>query len=390
MDLTSQATMQLGQTLAQMRALRGEINANTEALKRYNDIARRTQSNEMKNLGRAVKDGGPLGSFSDKIIKGGDMGGVFGRIAVAITAASMALRVYNAVVDANLERVRMVIQAQREMQKVTEDTRKAIDGMARKGEAQLPGFTKLAAAGGQAAIDDAEMVSSTGTATNDQANRGVAAIYNRFGNTKRSRNGVDIAMRGAMGGLDFEEVAQELTKYNASIDRPEVADRMLGQMLQRQTNRVGNPATLWQERMRNVDASGFIGRAREQAGERSVVAAAERDALMRTAPGQADAAEAKSPGTKILLETYKVQQEQLAAQQKIADAQPAIAAALANLGMLLGGEGSETQKLLRMRNAQAEGAGIPVDRSSGTSTPRPPNYMNMYGGMTPGIAPFGR
>jgi hypothetical protein len=62
------------------------------------------------------------------------------------------------------------------------------------------------------------------------------------------------------------------------------------------------------------------------------------------------------PAAALMTEWYREQAKALEAQRAAAEAQSTVAAAFQNLGLLFGGEGSETQKLLRMQSAL--GAGV--------------------------------
>lgn len=369
MTIEENATIDVAQVLQGLRAMAAGLNNVTTAMVKLNDTGEKTKRTMKENFkdgaAAASRAGGPAGSFTSKLLGGGAMEGVFGKLAVAVSLGALAFRSFQSAVDASLDRVRLMIEAQRSMRQVTEQADKAMENMAKRGEAQARGRTGAIAAGGQAAADDIEMVTSTGAATDEQATSGVAALYGRFGKTTRAKKGVDIAMRGALGGLDFNQVAEALTKLGPAIDNNDAVDRMLGRMSQRQTGRVGDPAEIWRERMQNINADPFLMEARNQQAARSGISKLERDAFMGAGLGQSDAAAAASPLTSFQVEANAKFDQMIAELKLAAEAQGTMAGLWADLF----GSGSFETQMRRALNARAEAGGMPTGEPRGAPNP---------------------
>jgi hypothetical protein len=359
MTIEENATLDVQQVLQGLRAMTAGLNNVTTAMTKLNDTGEKTKRTMKENFkdgaGVASRAGGPAGSFTSKLLGGGAMEGLFGKLAVAVSLGTLAFRGFQAAVDASLDRVRLMIEAQRSMRQVTEQTDKALENMAKRGEAQARGRTGAIAAGGQGAADDIDMVTSTGAATDEQATRGVASLYGRFGKTGRARKGVDIAMRGAMGGLDFDQVAEALTKLGPAIENNDAVDRLLGRMSQKQTGRVGDPAQIWRERMQNINADPFLMEARNQQAARSGIAGLERQAFMGSGLGQAEASAAASPRAVAENEAYIKLNQTMEELKKQAEAQGVVNGFLADI---FRPEGSFNTQLRRLIDAQAEARGV--------------------------------
>lgn len=358
-EVQGAASLDVNQVVQGLRQLKTGLDQLTSGMIRLNtesDKTKRTLKDTFKDAGQAAgKAGGPLGSWSSKLFGGATMDGAFSRVAVGLSLVTVGMRSYQAVVDAAIERTRLFVAAQKEVREVADQAANATDQMARRGEAQARSRTELVAVGGSAAAEDADMVASTGAATFDQAQQGVATIYGRFGRGVRARNAVDIAMRGAMGGLDFGEVAKELTRHGGAIDDPGMADRLLGRLAMRQTGGRGNPEEVWAERMRNINADAFLVEARAQASARSAVPGFERQAFMGANLGQKDAAFAANPQAFFENEAFKRFTQSVEDLKKMAEAQGTMGRVIADI--FQPGGSFETQ-ISRLQNARAESMGL--------------------------------
>jgi hypothetical protein len=380
--IEASGSIDVTQMVSALRLLKTELDGVSRSLGGINnngDKAKRTlQDNFRESAKVAGKAGGPAGGFISKLSSGAGMDDIFGRLAVGVSLATLAFKGYQAAIDASLTRTQLLIAANKDLRNETDQTDKAVESLAKRGEAQAAGRTALIAAGGQRAAADADMVSSTGAATPDQAQRGTATLYGRFGDTDRARNAVDIAMRGAMAGLNFEEVANELTKLGRSIDDSSHSDRLLGRMVQRQTGGRGDPEELLRGRLGNLNTDDFIKKAREQAGVRSAIPGIERTAFLGSDVARKDLAEASGPGAAIASESFKKLEQTMDDLRQLSKAQGPVMGFLADI---FKPEGSfETQlRRIAIANAEARGIGEPVYKGP-TLNQAVPNFdLNNFG-----------
>jgi hypothetical protein len=373
MTIEENATLDVAQVLQGLRAMTAGLNNVTTAMTKLNDTGEKTKRTMKENFkdgaGVASRAGGPAGSFTSKLLGGGAMEGIFGKLAVAVSLGTLAFRGFQAAVDASLDRVRLMIEAQRSLRQVSEQADKAMENMAKRGEAQARGRTGAIAAGGQYAAEDIDLLAKTGLVTHEQATAGVTALYGRYGKTARAEKGVDIAYRGAQAGLDFDQVAEALTKMGPAIENTAAVDRMLGRMVQKQTGRVGDPTEILHERLQNINADPFLMEARKQQAARSGIAGLERQAFMSAGLGQKEAAEAANPLSAFLVEA-NIKFDQMIAELKLAaTAQGNISAVMADVF----GQGSFETQMRRALNARASAAGLPVD-----NTPSPAQRASSF------------
>jgi hypothetical protein len=369
-DVQGSAALDVAQVVAGLRQLKTGIDSLTNGMTRLNtesDKTKRTLKDTFKDSAQAAgKAGGPVGSWSSKLLGGASMGDAFGRVAVGLSLVTVGMRAYQSVVDAAIDRTRLFINAQNDMRNTADQTDKALENMARKGESQARSRTDLIAVGGKNAADDADMVTSTGAASFESASKGVAAIYGRFGDTARAKNAVDLAMRGAMGGLDFAEVSQELTRHGGAIDDSSQADRLLGRMAKRQTGARGKDEEVWQGRMANINADAFLMEARAQASARSGIPGLERNAFMGAGLGQKDAAFASDPKTFFENEAFKKIAQAIEDLKKLAETQTGLSRVLADVFQP---GGSHQTQLDRLINATAKAQGTYVEPPTPTYNP---------------------
>lgn len=369
-EVQGSASLDAAQVVAALRQMKTGIDTLTSAMtvldKKGNEVKRTLKDAFKDGAQVAGKAGGPLGSWSSKLLGGVGMDGVFGRIAAGLSVATVGFRAYQSVVEAAIDRTRLFIEAQKDVRNVAEQTDKAMENMAKRGEAQEKSRADLVAVGGKNAADDADMVASSGAASYESASQGVATIYGRFGDTARGKNAVDIAMRGAMGGLDFAEVAKELTRHGGAIDDSSMADRLLGRMAQRQTGGRGNPEDTWRSRMANINADPFLMEVRNQSSARSIVPGLERGAFMTARLGQQDAAMAANPGAFFENEAFKKFTQTVDDLKKLAEAQGTPARVIADI--FQPGGSFETQ-ISRLVNANARARGVEAQPRESTFNP---------------------
>ncbi len=358
-DVQANASLNNAQVVAALREIRVGIDANTRSMVLLNtqsERTKRTLRDTFKDGAQAAsKGGGPIGSYSSKILGGASMDGAFGRIAAGLGVISFGFRAYDSVVAAAIDRTRLFIESQKDVRNVADQTDKALENMAKRGESQARARTDLIAVGGKNAADDADMVASSGAASFDSANKGVATIYGRHGDTVRAKRAVDIALRGALGGLDFAEVAQELTRHGGAIDDGDQADRLLGRMAMKQTGARGNPQEIWQSRMANINSDAFLTEARTQGANRSVIPGLERTAFMSAGLGSKDAAAAANPGAVFESESFKKFTQSVDDLKKLAESQTGAARIIADVFQP---GGSFQTQVDRMTNANARARGL--------------------------------
>ena len=386
--LATTASLDVGQVLRCLRDMKSGIDANTESLRRFNstsDNTRKKLQDNFRNAGSvANRAGGPVGSFTGKILSAGSMDGMFSRMAAGVALGAAAIRAYSAVVDMAVERARLFINAQNEIRQTVEKANQALDAQAKNGEAQAPQRFALIAAGGENASRDADMVASIGTASPEESVKGVTMLYERFGDTPRAKKAVDMAMRGSMAGLSFTDVASQLTKMGNAIDDTDNVDHVLGRMVQEKTGRRGDPKEIMRERLRNVQADEYLTKARDSQAKRSEITKLERDRFMQRDTVSKEISEAKDPLSGLQLENFKKLNDTMDELKKLAEAQGPVLGFMANI---FKPEGSFETQMKRLSIANAQANGLPTKDS--TPTPVPQNHwMSIYPG--PQIAPFGR
>jgi hypothetical protein len=328
------------------------------------DKAKRTLKDTFKDSAQAAsKAGGPLGSWTSKLFGGASMGDGFGRIAVGLTLAAAGAKMFTGQVERAVAQSLLLLKVQRDLREDAARANNELNSMAARGEKQAGGLVPMVAVGGKNAMDDLSMVTSTGVDQGSAA-KGIAALYGRFGDSERAKRAVDIAMRGEMGGLPFEEVADELTRHGGAIDDSTQSDRLLGRLAMKKTGTRGNPEEIWAERMKNLDSNAFIKKAREDQGKRSVVDEKEREAFMGRSPVGQDL-RAADPVSAAANERYKRDEQEMADLATVGKAAREAVGGLGilvewakNLGLLFGGDGSLQNQLEAAQRRRAEALGV--------------------------------
>jgi hypothetical protein len=366
-EIQGDASLDVQQVLAGLRQLQTGITGVTNGMMRLNtegDKAKRTLKDTFKDSAQAAsKAGGPLGSWTSKLFGGASMGDGFGRIAVGLTLAAAGAKMFTGQVERAVAQSLLLLKVQRDLREDAARANNELNSMAARGEKQAGGLVPMVAVGGKNAMDDLSMVTSTGVDQGSAA-KGIAALYGRFGDSERAKRAVDIAMRGEMGGLPFEEVADELTRHGGAIDDSTQSDRLLGRLAMKKTGTRGNPEEIWAERMKNLDSNAFIKKAREDQGKRSVVDEKEREAFMGRSPVGQDL-RAADPVSAAANERYKRDEQEMADLATVGKAAREAVGGLGilvewakNLGLLFGGDGSLQNQLEAAQRRRAEALGV--------------------------------
>lgn len=366
-EIQGDASLDVQQVLAGLRQLQTGITGVTNGMMRLNnegDKAKRTLKDTFKDSAQAAsKAGGPIGSWTSKLFGGASMGDGFGRITVGLTLAAAGARAFTGQVERAVQQSMLLLKVQRDIRESNERANNELNSMASRGEKQAGGLVPMVAVGGKNAMDDLSMVTSSGVDQGSAA-KGIAALYGRFGDSERAKKAVDIAMRGEMGGLNFDEVADELTRHGGAIDDESQSDRLLGRIAMRKTGTRGNPEEVWRERMKNLDSNAFTKKAREEQGLRSGVAEKEREAFMGRSPARLDLQSA-DPKSAAENERFKREEQEMADLAAVGKAAREAVGGLGilvewakNVGVLFGGAGSLQNQLESAQRIRAEAAGL--------------------------------
>jgi hypothetical protein len=357
-DLTSQASLQLGQTLTGLRQLRTEIETTEKSVRRYNEATKtlqqtqaRASTSTSKDFGKSIQNGGQLGSFSNKIIQGGSMDGVFGRISVAVTAAAASMRLFSAASDISVDRARMLTQALERQRQVVEQADRVMQAQAGAGLSQPGAQADFAALGPEA--QEALKRASKKTDSGDAA-EAIKLIFGKFGAGEKANDMVNLAMRGLKGGLSMTEVAQEVTRKGSTVNNPE---QFLGGMARRKYGRFGDDTEIWQEREDNVANSELAKANRAAAEERAKQEEIERKRAIEraAADAQRETAKAANPLSAKQNEDYLARErEKKALQNEIDATMPIVRFFETWLGL-----GAVTE-LKKINIADASAAGFPI------------------------------
>lgn len=385
-DVQGSASLDVAQVVAGLRQLKTGIDSITNGMTVLNqkgDQVKRTLKDTFKDSAQAAgKMGGPLGSWSSKLFGGASMGDGFGRIAVGLSLATVGFRAYQSVVDAAIERTRMFVAAQKEVRDIADQTDKAMDSMAKRGEAQAESRLKVIAFG-KNAESDADMMASDGLMSQQEANEAAAILYGRFGDSEMAKAGVDTVMRGAHGGLDPIRVAKELIKHGNVLTDSSQSDSMLGWMAMEDSGAQGDPEEIWKNRMSNFKNSPYAQAVWRNRADRSGIPGLERSAFMTAGLGAKDAAQAANPQAFFENEAFKKFSQSVEDLKKMAEAQGPAARILADVFQP---GGSFQTQLDRMINANAEARGLKSDAGGFN-----PNQTFPTGPYDPrGFGPFGR
>lgn len=357
--------------------------------------AAREQDRATRDLGRnaqntlktAGKLGGPLGGITGQLAAGVGMGDGFGRAAVGLTLAATALRAFSVVMERGTENLKQSLEIAGKMREAREAGARGRDQLADRGLAQEDAFRAMLARGGDPRTAD-EIAARTGSTIADaqeayaealrsgpqtaKALLEIAAVLRSRGDVSSLAAGVSaaradpVAMAMAQGGQIAGHARDRLLAAGGRRDGPlpsEVADltplaAAIGSILRRGGDPTAQP-TVADLAHRQVSIENFsLIRAAEGArrvGQSVDLAARGEAAANAVGVAQDRATAALSPESAAVTALNKTLDQQREVLEKLAASQNVVAAALANLGLLFGGQGSQQQQLNRFDINRARG-----------------------------------
>jgi len=234
-DLQNTITTKLGNTPAAMDLIAGKLRAIGAETAKAVRQARDLQIALSKSLGRAVsagaaeagksiqqfgqamqKIGGPGGGILGQILGGAGMSPGFARLAAAMGVAALAGKAFSAVANRMGEDARKAAQGQLELVEALRKAKEASEKTAEAGVAHADPRRQLLAAGGQEAVDMAREATRRGVAPQD-ADRGVAGIYGRYGPGPKARAAVNVAIAATGVGVPFAVAADSVAESGADL-----------------------------------------------------------------------------------------------------------------------------------------------------------------------------
>jgi hypothetical protein len=328
-NISSTVTSNMGPALRAVQALKAKFaelgvvirNAGNQA----NTLAKKVIT--AGNIGKAgqslSKAGGAAGGFGSNVLGSFGISGTFGRIAVAAGLAAVAARTFLAVQEANLDRTRKTIDAEKQLGDARERGRKEIEKQARAGEAQAPLIRKVFGIGGEGAVNLVDSVTKGGLVNQQDASEGILLALKEFDRQDVGQV-VNLANELVAVGGNFTEVIKEFSKGPKDIagiygSQTRVARDLLGA----NTSTDYEVEKLLQRRLRASASNRYLESTRNATGIRSQEAGIERDRATTESVGLAktDLAKARDPVSASLVELNITQSQQLQAMERMVASQ---------------------------------------------------------------------
>ena len=387
-DLQANATLEMTQVLSAIRALAGGIKmldaATLQLNKSQQDYASKA-GKTFKELGALIGKIPGLGGLKEIFDHAQNGSALFARLGVALSVAGIAFGAYSAVVQANINRVKSYNEALRQTLDMTLKVRDAQDQQAKAGLAQnTTSYRKAVGLGGQGALDAAKKLQASGNFTNEEALKAVGKLIARFGPGKATNEGLSGLANGSKVGLDLDDMLDAYTRAGTSMGIPGQADNINSVLFSKdrafglgQTNPEAYRDALARSRgdaFQNAAAGDAVTSSQIPAGQRAQAIATGQRTV------GAEVADALAPGQAAQTAAFRELSMKLNDLGRLADAQGGIASAIANFGMIFGGEGSFNQQRLRLMgqtgNAQFGSPTTPVPYEAAPATP---NAFNLGG-----------
>lgn len=385
-DLQSTLSMRLDGTLQPLDAMASKTTIVDKAVAKLHRTSRDYQQDAGKpfklageHANRSGKDvqefghalarlRGPLGELAHRSTSGAGMEGTLGRVAVAAGLLGIAYGALNKVAEVRAERVRAAIDAEDRLAKAMESGAASARAHGLAGLGQDGVIRGVVGAGGREAKRVAQTAAQEYGIGEDEAYRGVGATYSRKvqSPTERSRI-VSAAGEFAKAGGSFEEGVRSILESPALLSRirtPNYASDAISDVGSRlyQKHVTGSEIGASTDNLRYAQAQiasdPYLAKATEATRLKNQTADADRKQVIN---GEATAAlrlaltEAVSP---LAVELGKLGREralQTEALTRLADSQGPLLRLIANLGMLIGGNGSSRNQLERFQGATGTG-----------------------------------
>lgn len=360
--IQSKVTADLSLGVRAVQKLKTEFSALGVVVRKVQDGTRKLAQGLRKDLsgknvnqaGQALgKAGGKGGAFSSQILGGAAGQGGFARLAVGAGLASLAFKAFSMVIEAGLDRVRKLIEAEKALNNVRTTAQKELDSHAKAGESQAGDQRLLLALGGDLAKRLADAVTGTGVVERGAAAKGVQRVFQEAPEDHRLAT-IVLANEFAQLGVDFNR-AIDMILAGPGVAHPDAGnatarriarselgftgtDSDVDRQMDAARGRVRGDRFVEANRRARITDSEIGEIERDRSAERSEELA--REALIRT----------KAPEAVLMGQLFKAQQEQLGELQRLATEQGKVMGFMSNI---FRPEGSFETQMRRLVNAQA-------------------------------------
>jgi hypothetical protein len=252
-DLQGTITSDASQALAALRKIRGELDGIAAATDKVN----RKTADYQKQVKVGAKAGFKAtgqGALGRDVFEGLGAGGWGGRLAVGIGVVGFAWTALSKVMEANVERTRQAITAERELQRARAEGVKTKEAQGRAGLAQGEGRRKAIALGGPDAQEAINTLVQSGDLSEGEAVKTVETVFGRLGpgrsgsgekrddprNQARRDRIMAFASAFAQGGFSPTDFATEAMTRPQAFDSDDSALRFSRRYYAAQTGRRGD------------------------------------------------------------------------------------------------------------------------------------------------------
>lgn len=363
-DLQTRLLTDLGQSLTALDRVTDRIGKMEARTRQANRAMRDLQQQASKgltvgegfaNTGKALNRVG--GGVFGRVLGGAGMDGIFGKLAVGAGIAAVAFRVFSSVMEQNLDRVRAATEAHKEYTKAIESGQKIIEGQVKAGLARAPMHRKLLAAGGTAAVEEANRVAGEGILSVDDAESVTQQAFARYGNKPgRALQAIRSVSNLVAAGMSTSDATSKVLEGHGLLDNPTNAARLETSIYDGSTKRPGSYA----QAGANLSVRGgdmLLDAAQVANQSKAKIAGIEtaRAGQDRGITARREAESAVDPVITALADMKDARESLLAAQQRVAFSENNFSTILKDLGGLLGGQGSERSRLENQRKAFGDG-----------------------------------
>ena len=349
---------------------------------------------QLYEVGHAARmAGGPLGELAHKFTGGLRFAGPLAGVAVAAGVASFGLEIYNKIAERHVEQVRQQIEA---VEKLSDELyqvdRKAKEGALSSAESNAGPERKMAARGGKEAEDLVNRIADSGQGIERKDIRqAVTKSYDLKGEIRAAavRAAQTVAASGEMTMTEAMDTIASSPAIQARLHRKKdenqanvgpAAERIILESRHLAPTRE-NLFQARQELGANTNAgdeTGVFAATNQIIGNENLVETRNRKNLtsgVAVAESERKTKRDLNPFTAKLDDLRRSNEIAAEANRKVADAQSAFAAALAEFGKKFGGAGSEQTKARRAANranaTEAEGAREAADYENQPPTNTP-------------------
>jgi hypothetical protein len=359
-DIQSKVVMDPAQALQGYDALTSKQQRLNRAVEQGNRAAKdyqKTMGKSFRDAGQAAtRAGGVVGSTGGQILGSAGADSAFGRIGVAVGLAAFSFKALTAVTEHRIAVERSAIEQ-------TQKLGAALDAAGKSGGQQgvsaIPlgqQVRSLMATGGN--IDDAAKLADKLAIPIEDAVRGLTEI-NRKTSTTAEREGAirEASILSSAGSMSFSEAASGLTSKGSLKQMFDAGPGVAGAALLRSRGEKTTASELADFAPRVLAQSEGVGQLDQIQRDRNKIALAGLDHLKNGDAAKTvndQLAETLNPAMVAVVKWSKGLQESIDTLRKLSREQGLLASAMANAGMLLGGQGSLEQQARRAEITRAQ------------------------------------